>query len=94
MTESSAPPARVIGIYGTPPTVADLPPPGLNRWTPSRKAQLARALESGLLSLAEAGRRYALSAEEFQAWQRALKAHGLPGLRSTQVQTYRRPAGR
>lgn len=50
-------PVRVIGIYGAPPTLADLPPAGMNRWTPSRKAQLARALESGLLSLEEAGRR-------------------------------------
>jgi hypothetical protein len=35
-------------------------------------------------------RRYELTEEEFGSWQRAFESHGLPGLRATRVQQYRR----
>lgn len=41
------------------------------------------------LSLDEACRRYQLSVEEFRAWQQAIEAHGVAGLRVTRLQIYR-----
>ena len=35
-------------------------------------------------------RRYELTEEEFLSWQRAFESHGLPGLRTTRIQQYRR----
>jgi hypothetical protein len=39
-------------------------------------------------------RRYELTEEEFGSWQRAFESHGLPGLRATRIQQYRRSSGR
>jgi Protein of unknown function (DUF1153) len=47
------------------------------------------AVRNGSLSLQDACRRYHLSVEEFLAWQRAIDAHGVPGLRVTRLQIYR-----
>jgi hypothetical protein len=47
------------------------------------------AVRTGVLSLDEACRRYNLSVEEFQAWEEALAKHGLGGLRTTRIRTYR-----
>jgi hypothetical protein len=80
---------RVIGPYGEPITLADLPPPSTKRWVIRRKAVVVAAVRGGLLSLDEACRRYTLSVEEFLSWQRAIESHGLPGLRTTRIQLYR-----
>lgn len=69
---------------------AELPPPGIKRWVPSRKAQVVAAVRSGMLSLDEACERYALTVEEFLSWQRAVDRFGLNGLRATRAQQYRR----
>jgi hypothetical protein len=45
-----------------------------------RKAAVVAAVCNGMITLDEACDRYRLSQEEFLAWQRALAAHGLPGL--------------
>ncbi len=50
-------------------------------WTPSRKAQVVRAVQIGLLSFEDARKRYMLSRSEFQSWQRCLTEKGLEGLR-------------
>ena len=42
-----------------------------------------------LISLDEACRRYVLSVEEFLSWQQAIERHGLQGLRTTRLQSYR-----
>ena len=60
----------------------DLPPPDTKRWVTRRKAVI-------VISLEEVCRRYELSVEEFLAWQRAIDAHGVPGLRVTRLQIYR-----
>ena len=57
-----------LGGNGIELTLADLPPPNTQRWFPSRKVLVARAVESGLLSFEEASKRYSLSAEEFAGW--------------------------
>lgn len=66
--------------------MADLPPPDTKRWVARRKAAVLAALRDGAITIEEACRRYELSEEELQAWQRAFDAHGLPGLRATRLQ--------
>ncbi|MBV8888641.1 MAG: DUF1153 domain-containing protein [Alphaproteobacteria bacterium] len=66
-----------------------LPPSNTKRWVVRRKAVVVAAVRSGALSLKEACQRYNLSVEEFLAWQRAIEAHGVPGLRVTRLQIYR-----
>ncbi len=79
----------VIGPDGSPLTVADLPPSGTRRWVIRRKAEVVAAVRGGLLSLDEACTRYALTVEEFLAWQSSINEHGLAGLRTTRIQQYR-----
>ena len=66
-----------------------LPPTDTKRWVARRKAVVVDAVRSGALTLDEACRRYRLSVEEFHAWQRAIEAHGVAGLRVTRLQIYR-----
>lgn len=72
--------AYVIGPDGERMTRADLPPPGVRRWVPRRKARVVAAVEGGLISRQEACERYALSDEEFESWKASLMRHGLKGL--------------
>jgi Protein of unknown function (DUF1153) len=67
----------------------ELPPPDTKRWVTRRKAVIVNAVRTGVISLEEVCRRYALSVEEFLAWQRAIDTHGVPGLRVTRLQIYR-----
>jgi Protein of unknown function (DUF1153) len=66
-----------------------LPPNDTKRWVARRKAVVVDAVRCGAISLEEACHRYRLSAEEFHAWQRAIEAHGVAGLRVTRLQIYR-----
>jgi Protein of unknown function (DUF1153) len=81
-------PKHVIGPYGSPLTVADLPAPGARRWVIRRKAEIT-AVRGGLLSLEECCSRYELTVDELLAWQRLVDRYGLAGLRATRVQQYR-----
>ena len=72
-----------------PISVDDLPQPGITRWVIRRKAQVVAAVASGALTLEEVCRRYSVSIEEFQSWQRSLEQHGIYGLRTTRSQIYR-----
>jgi len=76
---------------GTVMTRADLPPPDTRRWVVSRKAQVVRAVQCGLLPRPEALERYGLSEDELDSWERALRDHGPGALRATAVQKYRQP---
>ena len=76
-------------LSSTGATVVDLPPSDTKRWVARRKAVVVNAVSSGAISLEEACRRYELSVEEFLAWQRAIEAHGVAGLRVTRLQIYR-----
>jgi hypothetical protein len=60
------------------------------RWVTRRKAVIVNAVRASVISLEEVCRRYELSVEEFLAWQRAIDAHGVPGLRVTRLS--RQPA--
>ena len=79
----------VLGPDGSPLTLADLPQPSTQRWVVRRKAEVVAAVRGGLLSLEEACERYSLTVEEFLGWQRSIDKHGLAGLRTTRLQTYR-----
>jgi uncharacterized protein DUF1153 len=70
--------------------MAELPPIGIRRWTVRRKAAVVAAVAACEITREEVCRRYQISEEEFFAWQRAYEAYGLPGLRSTRLQQYRR----
>ena len=61
------------------PLFAELPPEGMIRWVPRRKAQVVHAVRGGVLSLDDACRRYALTVEEFLTWQRAVDRSSTPG---------------
>ncbi len=70
-------------------SMSDLPSPKTRRWVARRKATVVAAVRSGLITLDEACRRYALSVEEYLSWERAIELHGLAGLRVTRLQDYR-----
>ena len=56
---------------------------------PRKKAEIVAAVRGGLLSLSEARDRYALTLEEFTAWQDAVDHFGLRGLCITRSREYR-----
>ena len=66
-----------------------LPPPDTKRWVPSRKADVVRAIRSGVIDRLEACALYSLSLEELRLWERAIDIAGTAGLRVTRVQIYR-----
>ena len=68
--------------------IAELPSPSVGRWTVRRKAAIVTAVANGVLSPAEASRRYKLSEAELLTWQQRYAAYGLPGLRSTKHKQY------
>ncbi|KAB0682517.1 DUF1153 domain-containing protein [Aureimonas leprariae] len=91
MTDQVRPRVKyVIGPDGSPLTIADLPPANTRRWVIRRKAEVVAAVRGGLLSLDEACSRYTLTVEEFLSWQLSIDSHGLAGLRTTQIQEYRK----
>lgn len=91
MTDQVRPRVKyVIGPDGSPLTIADLPPTNTRRWVIRRKAEVVAAVRGGLLSLDEACSRYTLTVEEFLSWQMSIDQYGLAGLRTTQIQEYRK----
>ena len=90
MTQELALPKAVIGPLGEALTLDSLPPRSCNRWTARRKAEVVAAVKGGLLSITQACTRYDLTLEEFAEWERAVERSGLPGLRVTKAQHYRK----
>ena len=74
---------------GRPLSLADLPPPDTRRWVARRKAQVVAAVQSGVLELEEACRRYSLSTEEYAAWAQSIDRHGPGALRVTRLRQFR-----
>jgi len=54
-----------------------------------RKAEVVAAVRGGLLTFDEACERYNITSEEFLGWQKAIETHGMAGLRTTRIQSYR-----
>jgi hypothetical protein len=78
-----------IGPTGAMLTQADLPPcDGHTRWVARRKAEIVLAVNSGVLSINEASRRYAISPDELSGWQHAYGERGLLGLRANKRQAH------
>jgi hypothetical protein len=75
MTEPCRGRAYVVGPYGSPLTLADLPAPGTTRWGIRRKAEIIAAVRGGLLSLEEACSHYTLTVEEFLKCVAVAKDH-------------------
>jgi len=71
------------------PSEIVLPPADTKRWSPSRKAAVVAAARAGLISREEACARYVMSDEELAEWERAFDQNGVPGLRTTRLQSYR-----
>jgi Protein of unknown function (DUF1153) len=91
MTSTSPSDAKFIrGPFGTPLSLADLPPPDTQRWVIRRKAEVVAAVQGGLLTSDEACERYGLTAEEFSAWQTSLERNGLTGLKINRFDYFRR----
>ena len=70
--------------------LAGLPPAETQRWSCRRKTAVVVAIRAGVLSPQEACERYMLALEELAAWEAALDQNGVPGLRVTRLQMYRR----
>ncbi|MCG7492387.1 DUF1153 domain-containing protein [Thalassobius sp. Cn5-15] len=71
-------------------TLADLPPPDTTRWVASRKAAVVRGVLYGLITQADALKRYNLSEDEFQEWISAMSVHGEGALKATHLKNYRK----
>jgi hypothetical protein len=67
-----------------------LPPEETKRWVARRKAAVVLAVRRGLITRAEACRRYQLSEEEFSSWQWSFDTYGIDGLRIKHIQRYDR----
>jgi len=82
-------PRSVTLLDGKVMTRADLPEPNTRRWVASRKAAVVRGVLYGLISQADALKRYGLSDEEFQGWVAAVADHGEDALKATALKKYR-----
>lgn len=69
-------------------TIVDLPPAD-TRWVASRKEIVVKAVAYGLISRADALRRYGISDEEFDSWCMAIATHGRAALKVTALQRFR-----
>ena len=83
--------AQVLGPDGGVLTPINLPPVNTVRWVARRKAEVIAAVHGGLLSMADACRRYSLSSEEFLEWERHYKEEGLHGLRASAKHPHQQP---
>jgi hypothetical protein len=78
--ESKGPSGRVIGPDGFVRTLVNLPSPNTKRWVARRKAEIVSAVRGGVISMADALKRYEISSEEFLNWDSAYKRSGVSGL--------------
>jgi transposase-like protein len=69
--------------------MTELPSPNTRRWVARRKAAVVAAVSSGMITVAEACRRYHMSEEELLAWQCAFENYGILGLRAGRLQQQR-----
>lgn len=69
--------------------LSDLPSPDTIRWDIKCKAQVVNAVRNGHLSLDQACETYAMSVDEFLAWQSLFDQYGPKGLMATRVKELR-----
>lgn len=70
-------------------SLEDLPSPHTRRWDTKRKAQVVEAVRSGRITLDQACEIYAMSVDEFLAWQSLFDRYGAKGLMATRVKEFR-----
>ena len=85
----SGPKSPISTIYRRGAVQLELPPVGLKRWSPHRKALLIAAVKSRLLTIESACEMYGLTEEEIRSWQTQLEKFGPQGLLITKIQRYR-----
>ena len=78
-----------IGVARAKTAAGELPPRDIKRWTARRKAAVVEAVHSGMITIEEVCRRYALSVEEFPSWHNTIQRHGVQGLQITKLRNYR-----
>jgi len=90
-TSAQANPALTLASANsnTVDTLADLPSPDTQRWDTKRKAQVVDAVRCGRLTLEQACDIYAMSVDEFLAWQSLFDRYGAKGLMATRVKEFR-----
>ncbi len=86
-------PRSVMLPDGSIMTRADLPPARTRRWVASRKAAVVAAVAHGLIERELALSTYALSDDEFDEWESAVRLHGQDALKTTALQRYRKLKG-
>lgn len=86
-------PRSVMLPDGSIMTRADLPPARTRRWVASRKAAVVAAVAHGLIERELALSIYALSDDEFDEWESAVRLHGQDALKTTALQRYRQLKG-
>lgn len=69
-----------------------LPDDTIARWTPSAKKAVLDAIRSEAITVVEACKRFNLSADELDDWDRRERIYGRNGLMTTQISRYRRAA--
>ncbi len=79
--QTNSRPTHIVGKPHLIPSPDRLPPANTTRWIASRKAEVVKAVENGVMTIDDALERYGLSLEEFCGWQRKLERDGVPGLR-------------
>ena len=75
---------RVVGPEGRVLSLANMPSRNA-RWGPRRKAEVVIASSGGMLIMAEACERRAISNDELKEWERAYQEGGLTRLRSRRI---------
>ena len=82
---------RAIGPDGRCLTLADLPPTDLKHWLPCHKARIVTTVRGGLISAEEICKRYQLTLEELNTWERAFERNGIEGLHVRRISRLSRP---
>jgi len=67
-----------------------LPGKTIARWTATAKKAVLDAIRAEALTVTEACKRYELTADELESWDRKEQMYGRNGLMATQISRYRR----
>lgn len=73
-------------------TLDALPSETITRWTATAKKAVLEAIRIEALTVTDACKRYALTADEVESWDKREQMYGRNGLMATQVSRYRRAA--
>jgi len=69
-----------------------LPSETITRWTATAKKAVLEAIRIEVLTVTDACKRYDLTADEVESWDKREQMYGRNGLMATQISRYRRAA--